>query len=71
METKKVKDLSDDELMQELNSVEEKLKAEYSILNTYRSYKKELVEELEIRFIKSYTNNRKEDLWIYMKVLQE
>ena len=62
METKKVKDLSDDELIQEINNIEEKLKAEYSILNTYRSYKKELIEELEIRFIKNYTNG-KEDLW--------
>jgi hypothetical protein len=62
METKKVKDLSDDELIQELYGVEEKLKAEYSILGTYKTYKKELVEEMEIRFIKRYTSDRKEEV---------
>ncbi len=71
METKKVKDLSVDELIQELYGVEEKLKAEYSILGTYKSYKKELVEEMEIRFIKRYTSDRKEEAWIFLKVLQK
>lgn len=71
METKKVKDLNDDELIQELSDVEEKLKAEYSILGTYKTYKKELIEEMEIRFIKRYTSDRKEEAWIFTKVSQK
>lgn len=63
MEIKKVKDLTDEELTQELDKAEKQLYAEYSILNSYRSYRKELIEELEIRFIRNCTKNRKEDLW--------
>lgn len=66
MEIRKVKDLSDSELIEELNNLEEKLKAEYSILSTYKTHKRELIEEIEIRFMK----NRKEDLWISTRVLQ-
>ena len=58
MEIRKVSDLDDCQLIQELNNIEEKLKAEYSILGTYKSYKNELLEEMKRRFIEK----RKEDL---------
>ena len=52
MKSRKVSDLEDNELINELNNVEEKLNAEYSILATYKTYKKELLEEMERRFIR-------------------
>lgn len=52
MKSRKVSDLEDNELINELNNVEEKLNAEYSILATYKAYKKELLEEMERRFIR-------------------
>lgn len=52
MKSRKVSDLEDNELINELNDIEEKLNAEYSILATYKTCKKELLEEMERRFIR-------------------
>lgn len=71
MEIKKVKDLTDKELTQELDKAEKQLHAEYSILNAYRSYRKELIEELELRFIRNCIKNGKEETWIFTKVSQK
>lgn len=47
---RKVKELTDTELYEELERVEEQLSAEYSILANYKSRKKEIQDEINQRF---------------------
>lgn len=50
---RKVKDLSNTELCTELEKLEDKLSAEYSILANLKSAKKEIQDEINLRFKQS------------------
>lgn len=61
MESRKVNDLQDKELIKELTNLEDKLKAEYSILANYKAYKNELLEEMQRRFTKYVISEKGEN----------
>lgn len=49
-ESKKVTDLTDEELIQEFRLADEKISNEYKIISTYKSRKQEVQEEILKRF---------------------